>query len=418
MYPLLRVYAEHHIRIGDSSLMPSIEVDDRRLSWYVATYYVVDALNITIKHTLPLSDAAWRHTSSALLVFLAFLMLWTISPVLKRSLIPFAVTEGIVASLYGLSILQSNAESSLLLDTSFLTLGVCIPLAMYVYSIRDKKVFYSTMLKASYMVIITLTLVPIMAQEPMETTYSMSYSAVLLLPALFQMNEFFEKKRFINLTLSVLSCALILLYGARGPLLSIGALIGVKTLLGGKATLKRIVVAVFGCTVAVLSAIYLGDISITINEMLQSKGIRSRTIMIFAKGASFESAERNSLFRYYWQLVKQRPLGGWGLLGGWIKEGSGPHNMLLEFVLAFGLIVGGILCLLSIVAVVRAVTLRESANGALLTIYCAANATMFFIAGDFLSKPNWFIFVAMCYLTLSERTGRNGVTKGRGFRYG
>lgn len=43
------------------------------------------------------------------------------------------------------------------------------------------------------------------------------------------------------------------------------------------------------------------------------------------------------------QLIAQKPFLEWGLLGGWIKKGSGPHNMIIEIMLAFGIITDGII---------------------------------------------------------------------------
>ena len=88
-------------------------------------------------------------------------------------------------------------------------------------------------------------------------------------------------------------------------------------------------------------------------------------------------------------------------MGGWIGSGSGPHNMLLEFILAFGIIVGAVVCLFAVLLLVKTFLLHKSEHRELTFIFASNCVVLFLVAGNWLEKPEWFIFAALC---LSAKT--------------
>ena len=142
---------------------------------------------------------------------------------------------------------------------------------------------------------------------------------------------------------------------------------------------------------------YYKEIINSINIFLFEHGIYSRTLYLLINNRLLQSSGRDVLFNYYWELAMEKPLLGWGLVGGWIKEGSGPHNMLIEFFLAFGIVGGALISIVIIVIVARSLFMQRGILGDLLLIYTAINIVMFFVSGDFLSKPNLFILVALYF---------------------
>ena len=52
---------------------------------------------------------------------------------------------------------------------------------------------------------------------------------------------------------------------------------------------------------------------------------------------------RSSLHRMYFQLIKEWPVLGYGLVGGWVNPGAYPHHIYIELLLSCGVVLGNIL---------------------------------------------------------------------------
>jgi O-antigen ligase len=373
---------------------------DKRISFFIVSYYIVEALNLSIKTIFPISDMMWQGMSRGFMLILIAIMIWTIRPVLQRSMVPFAVTELIFIILYCISFLLGNAEQKLLLSKAFDTLCICVPMAIYVYSISDKNTLYAFLLKGSYFLIPLLALV-YFNHANQDAVYSMSVSYALALPTMVQINESIKRKKIYSILLACVGVVIVILYGARGPLLCLATMAIVKMWRCNTSPRKRITLILLALSASSLFVLYYKEIIQSINAFLFQHGIYSRTLYLLINNRLLQSSGRDVLFDYYWDLVMEKPLLGWGLVGGWIKAGSGPHNMLIEFFLAFGIVGGALISIVIIVIVARSLFMKRGILGDLLLIYAAINIVMFFVSGDFLSKPNLFILVAL-YFSVSN----------------
>lgn len=139
----------------------------------------------------------------------------------------------------------------------------------------------------------------------------------------------------------------------------------------------------------------------TLLAFLQSRGIYSRTLHLLYTGSFLQTSGRDQLFDYYVALAKQKPLLGWGLFGGWINDASSPHNMLIELLMAFGVLGGGLLIIAAVAFMVRVFFIKDRGLKQLALIYAARNVGKFFFSGRFLSD-DWLVFVALCICSMSR----------------
>ena len=130
-------------------------------------------------------------------------------------------------------------------------------------------------------------------------------------------------------------------------------------------------------------------------SFLVNSGIHSYALQRLINGQITETAGRDALWKYYTGLIQQRPIFGYGLQGGWLGPGNGPHNMLLEYILAFGIIVGGIVSAYSIYLLLFSVFKRNGKSGDLILILAFYNFTMYLVSGNWLEKPLFFLFAAL-----------------------
>lgn len=388
--------------------METNNINDLRLSNFIVVYYLIEAINMTIKQCLPITDQLWELLSNFFMFLLATLLLVSIRPVLKRTFKSFIFIEIFVAGLFFCSFLQGNAAEMLLLKTAFRSLAVSIPIAFYVIAVRDKQILYNTLLKGSYYLIIILGFV-FFENFGRDNYYSMSTSYAILLPCLFQLNEFLNKKKVINLIFFTFSGLVIILMGARGPLLGLIMYFILRFFLT-KFTLNKTIASLVGFILIILFVLNINVVQAQVMQFIQTYDIHSRTLKGFASNTITQTSGRNTLWAYYFELIGEKPLFGWGLYGGWISEGSGPHNMLVGYLLAFGYIFGGIICFLSICLIFRVFFVENEILKQLILLFCARNISLYVSAGEFLTNVNWLIFVALCIISFKIKTSNPNQT--------
>lgn len=381
-------------------LLERDNIIDRRISRFVAFYYVVEATNMTIKQVFPISERLWSMLSQGFLVLLACSMAFSIRYVLRRTHRAFFLVELVCVIFFVASFLMGHASAGLLLQQAFRTLCVNVPLAFHAASVRSKEILYDVMLKTSYVLILMLNLVFITNRQQ-AYYYSMSTSYALLVPTLVQASAFFEKRRAINLIFFLLAVSGMALYGARGPLVSVVAFFVFWYLASPRKLVYKFWVGLLGGLLALFLTLVWDQMLGTLLAFLQSRGIYSRTLHLLYTGSLLQSSGRDQLFDYYVALAKQKPLLGWGLFGGWINDASSPHNMLIELLMAFGVLGGGLLIIAAVAFMVRVFFIKDRGLKQLALIYAARNVGKFFFSGRFLSD-DWLVFVALCICSMSR----------------
>lgn len=379
--------------IQKEQLSKDPDYEDRRISYFIISYYFIQILNLATKTIFPIPKSLYPKVSILFGIILVIFFVITISTVLKRSLIPFLYSEFLWIIIFATSYLMGNAEVSLLLDNAFWTIVICVPLGVYAYSIKNKEVLYKLILKSSFVMTFILFLMFFFPAQ--ESDYNMSFSYALLVPTVFHINEWFENKKIKYLLVSIFEIVGIVIYGSRGALISIACLFIIKFILSDKNLIKKI--STIGITLIILMGLYYNFDKIGANILgyLAKKGYYSRTLtLLFSNRISYDSG-RFELFRHYFDLIIQKPFLGWGVLGGWIGKGSGPHNMIIELLLAFGVIVGGIITLILILLQFRVFFVKDKVTRNLIAIYMSICIVLFFVSGDFLQKPNFFIFLGL-----------------------
>lgn len=375
------------------------EDGDKQLSFFICTYVLSSSLNIAIKTILSIPESAWSIISygfeGAIILALVIAM-----PVLfDRAKLRLVLTEAVFGVLYLFSFLFNNAETSLLISTGFWTFAVCIPLCIAGIAIYDKRILFDYLQKAAFIEFPVLCLALFTMRS--VGSYSMSSSYALVLPILFLFYQFFENHRIIALGLGIFGVILVALFGARGPFLCIALYVIVK-LFTGKNTVRTIIIRTIVVVLVALLIFNWNTILNGIQSFLQSNGIRSYTLRRLINGQITESLGREALQAQYIEKIGDKPFFGYGLMGGWIGSGEGPHNMLLEFLLAFGIPIGSIVSAYAVYLLIVSIFRREGKTGEIILILAAYNSTMYLISGNWLAKPLFFLFAALTMASLRK----------------
>jgi len=382
---------------NNNAVKKSID-EDNILSKFVARYSLIGVINLLIKITIPMSEILWKNVSYMFMAVLIILLFHALSIVIKRKLFEFVIIELIFITIYLLSFIMNNADKSLLFSGAFNTLCICIPIMMCVYAVKDRSILYNNLLKYSYIIIAMSTVSLIVLGSKMN--YSMSLSSYLIVYAMIQWNEVFKYKKIKNYVFAIYSFIFILTFGNRGALICLFVFICLKSLHKNKKSINSQLFIIFTAFILFLFLFYFNEILSLLDIMMKKYGIRSYTLTQLVSKEFLTSNSRIELFLYYFNLIKQKPLMGWGVWGGYIAEGLGPHNIIIEFLLAFGVVLGTFFSMLFIAFIIRTMFFLRKTEYIydLSLIYCSANITMLLSAGNFLKRPDLFIFIGLCFI--------------------
>jgi hypothetical protein len=133
--------------------------EDIRISFFIISFFFVKIINATIKSVLNIPAILYPVISLGFAVVLFFSVLITVFPIIKRSFLLLISLECLWIIIYVFSYFNGEAELPVLIRYAAWTIGVCIPIAVYMHSIKDKQIFYNLFLKSSYFMSIILSLI-------------------------------------------------------------------------------------------------------------------------------------------------------------------------------------------------------------------------------------------------------------------
>ena len=202
-----------------------------------------------------------------------------------------------------------------------------------------------------------------------EGEYNLGFGYdVLLLFVLFSILGKREGKRYY--VLSAISLLCILVAGSRGPLVGVGlvVLLQLWEYIRAKRPMQRMIwiggfLVVFGLILFNLSSLLMGA-----GRFLQELGISSRTVEMLADGSYYtEDSGRSVIWGVAGDLIRTGGPFGHGIYGDryeiarqttlWIGY---CHNIVLEILVDFGYLLGGIILVVMLYRIVRILRAPES----------------------------------------------------------
>jgi O-antigen ligase len=134
-----------------------------------------------------------------------------------------------------------------------------------------------------------------------------------------------------------------------------------------KSSGKRTIVLISTVAIIVLYHLFHNDILLYFNKIALNHGYSVRLLTSLANKALFEDEGRDLLIKHSVHLIIDNPIFGVGiyhdrillatLMGAPLSEATGwyPHNLIIELLLQFGLILGGVMIVCFFLTIYRAV---------------------------------------------------------------
>lgn len=218
--------------------------------------------------------------------------------------------------------------------------------------------------------------------------YSMSFSYACLFPML----ALFSQKRTLPILISLLIFLEVLAFGSRGAAVCFIVYI-IFALFQEKG--KTRVFVIVGCFLLLLAFPYFV-------EYLEHLGLYSRTVNLMMSGGFTESEGREFIYGKALAELNNNLITGLGLYGDRASFGTYCHNIVLEILVNFGIIIGTLILFVSIFIILKVLFISKGDvyNVAVVLVFYGILPHMF--SGSYLQEPNFALLMGYCAWVISS----------------
>lgn len=207
-----------------------------------------------------------------------------------------------------------------------------------------------------------------------------------------------RKYRIISILVFIGAMFLQVWTGTRGPLLCILAAIILFVLLNpGKIAPKVLITVVLVAGVVLLTSNLFVKWMEELQVYLEGRGTTNRIVEKFLEEEFLNSSGRDSLNEKTFAAIGNRMLSGYGLFAD--REflgGQYCHNIFLEFIVNYGVIIGGVAFVALLVVLFRALSRRKAMPTLFLMLVCAGFVKLF-VSSSYLIEPMFFMLLGAAF---------------------
>lgn len=175
----------------------------------------------------------------------------------------------------------------------------------------------------------------------------MSRSYQILLNVLFILNTAFNKKKLSWICISIAGLLYMFSLGTRGPIMILLVFMFLKFIQqsSSKKATKVIVGFFLGGLLLLLANSNIFFVFLEfLRSLLDQLGMSTRIVDLAIEGQVIEhTSGRDEIYELAMKKIHEQPLFGYGVYGEWPWNGWNIHNMYLELLLHFGVVLGSII---------------------------------------------------------------------------
>ena len=305
---------------------------------------------------------AYSETSVVVKLLMGGFFITIIPIILQRFTVKMMIVTlvSILVTLLNLLFFQKN--TSIFVDTAMSYYTMCFTGFLAISSIRDKNILKESLLKFSRIIgLICIVLMIGIISGAIERfnngDYSMGLGYACLIPLLNLICAFIEKQKVYDFLGIVGLLFLLISYGSRMPLLAVG-LFGVFFVIRYLSANKKYLSCVCLCILILLLIVYYESILILLIEVLSNWGINSRTLNLIVYDLSHDSGRDTIYFLLLNQIVNH-PFQIRGINAEYLVVGGYAHNLFLELIYQFGILLGGLAVLFLLIKFFKTISLKD-----------------------------------------------------------
>lgn len=385
--------------------------EDKKISLSIMSPFVILMMQSFILYyfnMLGTSTGAALQLMSKIIV--ALLFLYSLSAVLKRSSFLFIFIYSLSIVIFLLNYLFFPQNRLHLMEVIFKYFFISLPCFIYSLSIRDMQVFKSIREKSCLIIYIIGVIIGILVfTNRIEIdTYSMSLGYYLLLPTVMYINNFFDKISIKDGFLALISIFIVVAIGSRGPIMCIGVYVVLYEIINFKnIDVRKLLFNTFFFMLTLLCIMLLDKILLVLNYALSKFGIYSRSIMLFLQDKVSLSGREN-IYKTIFTEIKLHPIIGIGIAGDRRFAGTYSHNILLEILSGFGVIIGSLIMIFITIITIKALFSKDLKSLNEILIWITVGFLPLFISGSYLIEFPFWIFLGLT-LGFLHRSNKNPI---------
>ncbi|WP_163583214.1 O-antigen ligase family protein [Gracilibacillus saliphilus] len=391
------------------------EKDDKKISIALLSSIVILTMQyflIVILNLMNTSMVTNIQLISKIIVGLVYL--YALPIVVKRSkgklLLFYFIFVGIFLTHY---LLYPDVRSELVsIGVTFFTMA--LPSFIYALSLRNLNVLKKVMNKASLIVFILGIILGFLIVLKIVDLgdYSMALSYYMLLPALINMDELLSKFSIKSFIILLGSLIVILALGSRGAMICVVIFTILKLIkFEHRLTIKSFLGYSFILFGGGIVLINFEKILTSIYELLLNYGINSRSIKLFL-GDDIHLSGRDGLYEKVLKEISLYPLLGRGIGSDRIIIGNGyVHNILLEILINFGVIIGSIIISIILLMLLKILFEKNNLNYNIYIIWIAFGFIHLMVSSSYWSDQKFWILLGLLVngLFLKDRPLQNKI---------
>jgi len=361
---------------------------DKNLANFIVGYYFVQALNLMVKLVIG-NFALWSYISRG---FLIILLLFALKPMVARKARAFFCTEIIFAILFTYTFVFQFALFSEYRSLVLNVFTVFIPMAIACVSIYDKSILLKHMYIIAWPTQIILIYVLITQSS---FNYSMIGGYTLVFQAIIILDHLIEKRKWYDLLACLVDFIVVFIYGSRGPIICICTLIAIKILFSPSISRQKKIALVLLTLVSLgIFVVFYDNIINGLIVLTGKLGYSSRNLYLLLNGRITSESGRDAIHHIYIEKIKNGPATGYGIVGGWISDGTYPHNIFLELFVSFGPIFGCLACVVVTLLSYFAIICKDEDKRRLSHILFAYSISLL-LSDTFLKSPMFFMLMGV-----------------------
>lgn len=277
---------------------------------------------------------------------------------------------------------------------------VCIPVYLLTYNYYDENnmkkyiEFFSFVSGAFFSILFMIHFLGVEIFNSLDYQV-LSYS--IMLPALFYLQK--ENRKWYETSLLIAMIWLLVFAGGRGPLVCMVGFIAIRLMLKSK---KNLILGVCLVIIAMVVVFNFERIVLFIAEQSGELGIQSGLNTYLKYGNVFSDSGRMDIYIYSFERFLEHPFLGYGILGDRVVLGeinrSYPHNLFLEFLLQYGIIITSFLVFIIARGCLKVIKLKkEKKNQYILfnMLFYSTGFAILMFSSSYLIHPEFFALLGI-----------------------
>ena len=206
----------------------------------------------------------------------------------------------------------------------------------------------------------------VLRSSELQNNDDMSRAYFMLLNVLLVVNYAFDNRNILSVAISLVGMMLLLSMGTRGPIIILLAFMASKVFqMTTNANNRGVIVVALLFLIWFVNSPYWNMSLLFIQGILSSLGMSTRVIDFTIQGETITYYnERDEIAKVVMNKIMERPFEGWGVYGEWQFVGWSAHNMYLEILDHYGVVLGGGIILSMIFNVTKAFFVSKVASPA------------------------------------------------------